>query len=880
MMVFNILRPLLSLKCWGFPLRCLLFTTARRISRLLRSSTAETNLLKEPTAEFEGIQDLPDCTTSSRVGTARSRAASLFASSKCLVAACCLIAIIVTSKPAPAQAQANQPQAGFVQLNLQGDTPLKVLIDLVSQRLDVNFMYTEETGNRKITVRAPSEIPVSSLLGLLSSVLRMERLVLVDADIPGWKRIVDAREMLNLSNPGEAKQILEAQGPAAPVTQVFPLKHVSAQQLSTTLQPFLSKSTAGTGGSSMLALRESNSLIVTDYAPIVMTIERLIKLIDQPRGDLTYEFYTVEHTAASALAKQVRAMLGSRRPAAPGTQLPEGTVELLDEPRTNQIVVVGPQPKVADVLLLLQRFDVSLGLVTRVYRVQNTQAERFDRIIKGFLSAQDTERLYTSSVDKDGNLLIVRATPEIHERIGELQEQIDVPVKSTQSPIRFYKLKNANALDVLYTILSLQEVSGQSSIFGDVPVGTGVTIQNEFAPGRGPYPGMSPGGATELPDGTQLPRGVGESPARTRRGVPFPDNQVEPFRLPVTPDEELPRPIDTARRARADRLSSVTAQAGFGTAATLPGGARAAADPTTNSIVIAAPIEAQEMYKDLIESLDVRRPQVLIDAKIVAVDTSDDFTLGVEISGGDRQGVNRLFGFSSFGLSQVDPVTGALQIIPMNGFNGTLVNPEIADVVVQALARHTRARVLSSPRILVNDNSTGQLESVSSVPFESINVVNTIQTQSLGGNQQAGTLITVTPHISEDDHLMLDFSVEFSTFTGTATAGLPPPRQIDRVGSTVTVPDGQTVIVGGLKRTGETYSMQGIPYLEKIPLIRDLSTIKTNGMTSTSFFLFIRPVILRADKFEDLKHLSTRSLHVAEIGGDYPDSRPLLVEQH
>jgi len=252
--------------------------------------------------------------------------------------------------------------------------------------------------------------------------------------------------------------------------------------------------------------------------------------------------------------------------------------------------------------------------------------------------------------------------------------------------------------------------------------------------------------------------------------------------------------------------------------------------------------------------------------------------LGVEISGGDRQGASRLFGFTSFGLSEVDPVTGALQIIPMRGFNGTLVNPEVADVVVKALATHTRARVLASPRILVNDNSTGQLESVSSVPFQSINVVNTIQTQSLGGNQQAGTLITVTPHISEDDHLQLEFSVEFSTFTGEAAAGLPPPRQIDRVGSTVTVPDGQTVIVGGLKRSGETYSMQGIPYLEKIPIIRDLSTVRTNGATSTSFFLFIRPIILRDDKFKDLQHLSARSTRMAEIQGDYPTSRPILVE--
>ena len=794
--------------------------------------------------------------------------------------------LLAMAAPTAAQPQVNQLRQGFVQLNLQGEVPLKALIDLVSQRLNVNVIYSEEIGNRTITVRAPNEIPASSLLDLLGSVLRMERLALVGADIPGWKRIIDAREMLGLAETGEAKQVLAANGPATPVTQVFALKHAAADQVATAVRPFLSKVTQGTGGSSILALRESNMIVVTDYAPTVVTVEKLIRLIDQPRGNLVYEFYTVEHTDATALAEKVQGITGTRRAAVTSTTQASRPAELLVEPRTNQIAVVGPRTLVDEILLLLKRFDVSLGRVTRVYRVENTQAERFDRIIKGFLSAQDAERLYTSSVDRDGNLLIVRTTPEIHDRIDELKEQIDVPVKATQTPIRFYKLKNANSLDVLYTILSLQEVSPQAGVYGAGFGGFG-GFGGPGLPGQN-FPGYGPGPYQQAPSiqggGLNVPRNLGPSPSRTQRLNQFPNNSAQPLSLPMTAGEGLSRPIDSVQQTRSDRLSNLAApQFGFAASATLPGGARASADPATNSIVVVAPLEAQEMYKRLIESLDVRKPQVLIDAKIVAVDTTDAFTLGVEISGGDRQGDSRLLGFTSFGLSEVDPTTGALQLLPMSGFNGTLVNPEVADVVVKALASHTRARVLASPRILVNDNSTGQLESVSSVPFESVNSANTISTTSLGGNQQAGTLITVTPHISEDDHLLLEFSVEFSTFTGdpiptTGGGQLPPPRQIDRVGSTVTVPDGQTVIVGGLQRNNESYTLRGIPYLEKIPVIRDLSTFRNKGLTTTSFFLFIRPIILRADRFEDLKHLSGRTVRIAEIGGDYPMSQPLLVE--
>jgi hypothetical protein len=110
---------------------------------------------------------------------------------------------------------------------------------------------------------------------------------------------------------------------------------------------------------------------------------------------------------------------------------------------------------------------------------------------------------------------------------------------------------------------------------------------------------------------------------------------------------------------------------------------------------------------------------VLIDAKVVIIDTSDDFSLGVEISGGDAEGGRRLFGFSSFGLSEVDAATGALSLVPGLGFNGTLVDPEIADVVLRALSDHHRSRVTSAPRVLVNDNAEGQLSSVAEVPFTS-----------------------------------------------------------------------------------------------------------------------------------------------------------------
>ncbi len=778
------------------------------------------------------------------------------------------------------QAAAWQPaQPGNVRLNLQGEVKLQALIDYVSQRLNLQIIYSANVGNKRVNVRAPQELPVESLLPLLSAVLKSEKLALVDADLPGFKRIVDAKDMLGAAMPGDPETVLKEQGAATPVIHAFVLEYTNAQQLSTILRPFLTQP-----GSSLIALPENNVLVVTDYSRTVLQVARLIEMIDRPRGDASYEFYEVQHVSAASLAEQIRTMLGARDTeagAAQSVQAPRGQVELFEEPRTNQIVVAGPPELVKEALTLLKRFDVSLGLVTQVYRFRHIQAERFNKLAQGFLAARDTERVYSASVDVDGNLLIVQATPEIHQRLAELLRQVDVPVEVQRSPIRFYKLKNANVLDVLYSLLALQDVGGMTSTFFGARVDT---RGGGFGPAVNPVDPLNP----VYPQPNLYRRDItnqspfsgmqGTQGAQGMQGTPGQPNR--PMQLPLSPDEDVPGVYEQEQDSRMQRLGSAFGdQLGFGATALLPGGARVSADPTSNSLIVVAPPEVQEMYKGLIEQLDQRKPQVLIDAKIVAVDTSDSFELGVEISGGDRSPIKRLFAFTSYGLSQVDPVTGSLLITPSIGFNGTLVDPDVADVVVQALSTHSRARVLASPRILVNDNSTGQLESVASVPFASVNASNTVSTTSLGGNQTAGTIITVTPHINENDHLLLEFEIEFSTFLSSdATQTLPPPRQIDRVGSTVTVPDGKTVIVGGLRRTGNSKSIAGIPGLVHIPIIRDVTSLQTKDKSTTSFFLFIRPLILRDDKFADLRYVSRQSARLADIPAPHPRSRPSMID--
>jgi type II secretory pathway component GspD/PulD (secretin) len=280
----------------------------------------------------------------------------------------------------------------------------------------------------------------------------------------------------------------------------------------------------------------------------------------------------------------------------------------------------------------------------------------------------------------------------------------------------------------------------------------------------------------------------------------------------------------------------------------------------------------------LIEYLDRRPPQVMIEARVLTIDTSDGYSLGVEFSTGDRSGAERLLEFTQFGLSAVDPISGALAIVPGRGFNWTLVNPEEGDAIIRALTTHSRARFVSSPRILVNDNQTGTLASVQEVPFTSVNASNTVATTSFAGFAEAGTTIEVTPRISDDDHLQLDYVVALNSFTGTGGDGVPPPRQTNEISSNVTIPDGYTIIAGGLKVKSDSYDYEGIPFLEHIPVLKELVGITIEGQNETTLFIFLTPTILRDDQFRDLKFISDKDLANSHSKGNFPESKPLFVD--
>ena len=204
-----------------------------------------------------------------------------------------------------------------------------------------------------------------------------------------------------------------------------------------------------------------------------------------------------------------------------------------------------------------------------------------------------------------------------------------------------------------------------------------------------------------------------------------------------------------------------------------------------------------------------------------------------------------------------------------------IVGPHETPFLIRAIAARGNSRVIATPRILLSDNTSATLNSIVEEPFTSINASDTVATTSFAGFESAGTTITVTPHITEGDHLSLDYSFSFSNFTGSGSVGVPPPRTTNSFSGTVNIPDKHTVIVGGLVIENETDSVTEIPLLGRIPIIGAFFQTSDRIRTKSRVFAFIRPTILRDDKFADLKLITETEMEEAQVSNrDFPESEP------
>jgi len=287
------------------------------------------------------------------------------------------------------------------------------------------------------------------------------------------------------------------------------------------------------------------------------------------------------------------------------------------------------------------------------------------------------------------------------------------------------------------------------------------------------------------------------------------------------------------------------------------------ADTQTNALVINAPPKTMRSLMQIVDKLDIRRAQVLVEAIIVEVIVDEKNELGVswavEASGSDAPIAATNFPDFLSGVVQLGSAAGGGVTDP-SGLIGEGITVGVGRItdngvsfaaILNALEGNADTNIISTPSVVTTDNEEATLNVGQEVPFVTGSFSNT---GSTGGavnpfqtiqRQQIGVKLAITPQINEGNSMLLEISQEISSIAQSAGGAVDLITNQRIVETTVIVDDGEILVLGGLLEDVLRESEQRVPVLGSIPLLGALFRSQKTEKIKTNLMIFIRPTILR-----------------------------------
>ncbi|MFV0277715.1 MAG: type II secretion system secretin GspD, partial [Parahaliea sp.] len=302
------------------------------------------------------------------------------------------------------------------------------------------------------------------------------------------------------------------------------------------------------------------------------------------------------------------------------------------------------------------------------------------------------------------------------------------------------------------------------------------------------------------------------------------------------------------------------------------------ADVGTNSLIITADTDEMAAIEAVIQRLDIRRAQVLVEAIIVEMELTDGQDLGLQwlfandsgayggnVTANDNRLTNiggAILGDSDSGSTTTgDFNVGALAaaLAGSDGLTlgwGTVGDDLSMTVILNALKKQSNANILSTPSLLTLDNQEAYITVGQNVPFVTGSYTNTGSGDGVTNpfqtveRENVGITLTVTPHVNEGDSVVLDIAQEVSSLSNTA-ASLNASDIITnerKLQTKVLAANNRVVVLGGLIKDDVQDGQQKVPLLGDIPLLGRLFRSDAVLVTKTNLLVFIRPTIIRDDR--------------------------------
>jgi general secretion pathway protein D len=305
----------------------------------------------------------------------------------------------------------------------------------------------------------------------------------------------------------------------------------------------------------------------------------------------------------------------------------------------------------------------------------------------------------------------------------------------------------------------------------------------------------------------------------------------------------------------------------------------------TNSVIVRGTQTQLAEIGELIHALDVRRPQVMIEAAIVEVSGDVAERLGAQLGFGNTQAQGAL-GASSFSnggvsLQGVLAAVGAPASVALSTGATLAASNNDFGLLVQALSNSTRARLLSTPSVTTLDNEPATIVVGQNVPFRTGSFAtdgNTVTPFTTIERQDVGITMNVVPRITAGGVVQLVIEQEISSLVNgnvEGAADLVTNRRV--INTTVMADNGGTVVLGGLITDDRLTSEQKVPGLGDIPVVGNLFKSRDARESRRTLFVFLRPTILR-DRI-DIQAASANRLTRLRQADGITAPRTILREQ-
>ena len=290
------------------------------------------------------------------------------------------------------------------------------------------------------------------------------------------------------------------------------------------------------------------------------------------------------------------------------------------------------------------------------------------------------------------------------------------------------------------------------------------------------------------------------------------------------------------------------------------------ADTQTNALIVNAPPKMMRSLMLIVDKLDIRRAQVLVEAIIVEVMVDKTSELGITWAAGSDSSNSpiAMTNFPTFGagIVQVAAVAGSGGLVDPTGLIGeglTIGLGRISDTgisfagIIRALQGDANTNIISTPSIVTTDNEEATLNVGQEVPFVTGSYSSAGAAGNIGGvnpfqtiqRQQIGIKLKITPQINEGDSLLLKIFQEISSIAQSAAGAVDLITNQRIIETTVIVDDRQILVLGGLMEDVLRESDQRVPILGSIPIIGNLFRSRKTDKIKTNLLIFIRPTILR-----------------------------------